>query len=55
MRLKASRGKKSFIRLFAFCAFYAFAWLGLCAFFAFGVFGAFLFFWCVQNLFVKKK
>ena len=36
MRLKASSGKKSFIRLFAFCAFYAFAWLSLCAFGAFG-------------------
>ena len=37
MRLKTSKGKKSFFRLFSFCAFYAMllAWLSLCTFFCF--------------------
>ena len=41
-----------FVCLFAFCAF---AWLCFCAFSAFCTFGAFLYFWCVQNVFVKKN
>ena len=38
---------------YSLVAFSAFAWLRLCGFPAFG--GGFLCFWCVQNLFVKKK
>ena len=42
----------AFLFLFAYLHFCAFAWLRFCAFCAFVLLDAF---WCVQNLFVKKK